>query len=163
MNVNHCGFIHKLCQSLYFAHFSLIKDVCICTILDQNLSTCNMMNGKIKVLHFASFASFTSCHHDCFFPSCCLPWLVLSPIMYPALSCQTSFLSLFMHSSRFHIHASCPLTYPHFIIPIFQSFNPLTSLSTLMRTRMTMNNPIIIRAQQAFPPLPHTLFQTCHP
>lgn len=88
---------------------------------------------------YPSVASATPLHLPFeipFSPSC----ILLLP--FPLLSCAPP-------------RQPIPLSIP----PIFPSFHSSISLSTLMRSRMTMNTPIIMRKQQAFlppmcPPLP---------
>ncbi len=123
------------------------------------------MNGKIA-LHFV-IISFAVCHHVLFFPLLLLrphihPFSSL-PLFIPLCPLQP-YLILEIHSSPLHAFLSlhsfvfmylppfCQLISPS-ILSIFQIFHPPISLSTLMRSRMTMNTPIIMRKQQAFPPL----------
>lgn len=122
MNVNHCGFIHKLCQSLYFAHFSFIKDVCICTFLISK--PFNMRHDEWKKKSFAfcvyllcwlylsvtmtvfSFLlpplTFLLSHHV----SCCVLLAILSfPLHAFLLLSYTCFMSANL-SSLYHSHLS---------------------------------------------------------
>lgn len=149
----------------------LIHQGCLCLDIFKintlfNLQHRLLMNGKIKalILFLSPLLSLAICHHVFFPPSCCLI-AFLSNFFFTFISPSVSSATpnrlpleirtpLFMHSILHEPSSPLP-THPS-ILPIFQYFHPPISLSTLMRSRMTMNTPIIMRKQQAFPPPLHS-------
>lgn len=174
MNINQCGFIHLLhpfCSIyLFFCRF-LIHQRRLCLnhqCLYNQQHRLLLMNGKINAMHFViiSFA-VSRCLSPCFIfsPSLCFTPFPSLPLFTPPCPLQPLFTSpwkstlpIFMHSSCFHEPSSPLPTHPSHL-SIFSN-PPPPPLSTLMRSRMTMNTPIIMRKQQTFPlplrtPLPN--------
>lgn len=127
-----------------------------------------LMNGKINAMHFVIISFAVS---RCLSPCLIFPPHYASPhshlYLYLSLRvlcnlCSPPLGNLLSPSScipRAFMNLP-PRCQP--ILPIFQSFQtpPPPPLSTLMRSRMTMNTPIIMRKQQTFPlplrtPLPN--------
>lgn len=139
MNRNLCDFIHWLPLLLYFCCFLIHPDSCVATYLNTFWHRFWWVGKKSKICVFSSscFLSPTVVYSPR--PQCCITYSSSSFIpTWPLKPLSTSLWKsklLFMRSSScFRVPSIC--------------------LSTLMRSRMTMNTPIIMRKQQALPPPP---------
>lgn len=144
-------FIYQRLSALFW----LIAVVCVLDIfVQQNLShRQTVMSGYITSVHF-TVTSFIMISSHCLSPlhvSPCCCFFLHSPVFYfstrVVLEKRGKLLSLLC---AFFLPPCTPfpLSLPSCSLSILPP-------STLMRRRMTMNTPIIMRKQQAFPPPLH--------